>query len=561
MTMSQAFDNAVTPAIDPDARAKAASAPPTFGRALFAQPLVPMLTAAAVVVLVVACILFARSAGLVAALWGAGGVAMVVWLRTSRDRGYDIAFGLLMTVAILAGEFLAGNTPMLSALFTVANMVEIIAAVALTRRFAPTLSLSSVEGAVRFLLTAAVFAPIPAGLMAAGTLAAMTGSNFLEGFQTWWFGHALGIAVIGALGLSLTRRNLVAFRSPLKLVEAVVLLSMLTTLCAVMFSTIKIPIGFTILPILLAVAVRLKVVGIAAALVIITVLAVGGTMMGHGPYSHVFQGAQSALMAQLLVLFGYLPLLLVASLLEERDQLALRAKAGQRRAELASEAKSRLLANVAHEIKSPAGGVIGIGELWKNGQLGPVTETQADMAEMLVKTARQLEALSHDLLDVARAESGAVKVELRPTDVNGLLEDVRRSVALRREAEGLRLVVDCEPGVVALADSQRLMQVVGNLASNAVKYGASGGEVTFRAVRSDMGVRIEVSDRGPGLTPEKQAQLFEPFNRLGLERSTIEGHGVGLTLAKRLTELQGGTIGVVSAPGEGATFWVELPPA
>ena len=83
----------------------------------------------------------------------------------------------------------------------------------------------------------------------------------------------------------------------------------------------------------------------------------------------------------------------------------------------------------------------------------------------------------------------------------------------------------------------------------------------FRVSRIYDGVRIEVSDRGPGLTPEKQAQLFEPFNRLGLERSSVEGHGIGLALAKRLVELQGGSIGVDSVQGEGATFWVELPAA
>lgn len=113
--------------------------------------------------------------------------------------------------------------------------------------------------------------------------------------------------------------------------------------------------------------------------------------------------------------------------------------------------------------------------------------------------------------------------------------------------------------LVAMADSQRLTQVIGNLANNAMKYGASGGLVVLRAAWIEDRIRIEVIDRGAGLSEEKQAQLFEPFNRLGLERSTVEGHGVGLTLAKRLVELQGGDIGVISAVGQGANFWVELP--
>jgi len=196
------------------------------------------------------------------------------------------------------------------------------------------------------------------------------------------------------------------------------------------------PLTFFLLPVLLTVAVRFRVLGVAAALVVVSIIAVGGAMAGMGPYAAVVEGPARALMAQLLVLVGYMPVLLVAALLEERDRLAERARAGQLRAERASEAKSRLLANVAHEIKSPVGGVIGIGELWKSGQLGPVNQTQAEMAEMLVKTSRQIEALTHDLLDVARAESGAVKLDLRPTDVPGMLEDVRRSTALRPDAAG-----------------------------------------------------------------------------------------------------------------------------
>jgi signal transduction histidine kinase len=525
-------------------------------------PMAPVFTAMAVMVLVVLSITFARSADAVAALWGAGGLAVAVWLRTSRGPLYDLSFGGLIAIGVAAGNLLAGNPPELVAMFTVANMLDIYVAVLLARRFAPTLNLASVKGTVRFLLSAAVIAPFPAAVFVGAMLWWLQGASFLETAQTWWFGHALSIAVLASFGLALTKREVIRFRAPARALEAVVLLGLVTAVALVVFSNQNMPIAFVIMPLLLLIAVRLRMLGVTAALVVLSVIAVGGSMQGFGPYAVAFDGPDRAMMAQLLVLFGFLPIMLVAALLEERDRLSDRAKAGQVRAERASEAKSRLLANVAHEIKSPVGGIIGIGDLWKNGQLGPITATQTEMADMLVKTARQVEALAHDLLDVARAESGAVKVELRPTDVPGVLEDVKRAVALRPEAQGLRLEVISEgDGLVALADSQRLTQVVSNLASNAVKYGRSGGVVTFRASKIYDGVRIEVTDRGPGLSPEKQTQLFEPFNRLGLERSTVEGHGIGLALAKRLVELQGGSIGVVSVAGEGATFWVELPAA
>ena len=558
--------SSTAPTTDPEVQEPVSTRPASAGRssaaAFFNEPLAPVIAAVGVVVLVVLAIEFSRSAGLVAALWGAGGLAVVVWLRNARGPMYDLCFGSLITVGILTGEFLAGNSTSLSIVFTLANMIEIVGAVLLARRFAPNLNLSSVEGTSRFLFSAAVLAPIPAGFFAASMLFLMNGADLAYSFGTWWLAHATGLAIIGTFGLAMTRRNLEIIARPMKLLETFILLALLTGVGLAIFSRMSLPLGFILLPILLVIAVRLRLLGVTAALLIVTILAVGGSMAGYGPYASRYEGADRALMAQMLVLLGYLPVLLVASLLEERDRLADRARAGQARAERASEAKSRLLANVAHEVKSPVGGIIGIGELWQTGQLGPITPVQAEMAEMLVKTARQVEALSHDLLDVARAESGAVKVELRPTDVRGVLEDVRRAVALRPESRDMQLELVCQgDGLVALADSQRLAQVVANLASNAVKYGSAAGAVIFKASRVHDMVRIEIIDNGPGLSVEKQAQLFEPFNRLGLERSTVEGHGIGLALAKRLTELQGGTIGVTSQLGEGCTFWIELPTA
>lgn len=527
---------------------------------LFAQPLTPMATVLGVTVLVFLAISTARTADMVAALWAANGLAVAVWLRSGRGLGYDLSFGALIAFGVLAGQFLAGNTRLFSTIFTLANMMEICLAVVLARRFAPTLNLASVKGACRFILSVAVVPPAVAGLFAATSLAMLRPAAFSDLFETWWFGHALGLAVIAPFVLSVDMRAIRAMADPVRLLETILLFGLLIGLCGVTYFLSNMPLGFAMIPLLILIAARLRVIGVTAALVVIAVMSLSSLMMGAGPWRLVIGDlTERTVLLQLTILFGYLPILLVASLLEERDRLAARARAGQVRAEAASAAKSRLLANVAHEIKSPIGGVIGIGDLWSSGQLGPVTETQKEMAAMLVKTARQVEALSHDLLDVARAESGAVKVEIRPTDIPGVLEDVRRVTAMRPEARHLSLKVVCEgDGLVALADSQRLAQVIDNLATNAVKYAASGGEVVFRACRVYDGVRIEVIDKGPGLSPEKQAQLFEPFNRLGLERSAVEGHGIGLALAKRLVELQGGSIGVDSAPGEGATFWIEL---
>lgn len=524
------------------------------------HPLTPVLTGVAVAVLVALAIAYGRSAGLVAGLWGASGVAVAVWLRTSRGFNSDVTFAGVLTISILIGEIIAGNKPPLALAFTIVNMIEIVAAVLLARRFSPTLNLSNLNGAASFLFFAAVLAPVPAALASTLILSQMGQPDIWQGFQTWWLGHALGIALLGTLGLSLTRTMFARLLRPRKMIEAGVLLALVPVFYYVAFAG-NIPMGFVLLPLVLGIAVRLGVAGIALTLVIVTFLLVGGAMIGHGPYT---QGslANQVLMAQLLVLIGYMPILLVASLLEERDLLAERARVGRERAEKASEAKSRLLANVAHEIKSPVAGIIGIGDLWRQGQLGPITPQQAEMSEMLVMTARQVETLAHDLLDVARAESGSVRVDLRPTDVVGLLEDVRRTCLLRPDADKVKIEVTREgDGLIAIADSQRLAQVVTNLTINALKYGSSGGRISLRALREDDSVRVEVSDFGPGLSVQKQAQLFEPFNRLGLERSTVEGHGVGLAIAKRLVELQGGSIGVISAPGEGATFWVLLPKA
>jgi CheY-like chemotaxis protein len=110
------------------------------------------------------------------------------------------------------------------------------------------------------------------------------------------------------------------------------------------------------------------------------------------------------------------------------------------------------------------------------------------------------------------------------------------------------------------ADEQRLRQVLINLVSNAIKYNRPGGTVTLSAVAAPGDrVRVIIADTGIGIAPERQEEIFVPFNRLGAEYTGIEGTGIGLALSKSLVEAMGGTIGFSSAPGRGSTFWIEFP--
>lgn len=562
MSLSPVLDTPAQPGSA--ARARLWSRRDNTGAALFiSKPFEPIATAMGVIALIVVAVLFARSAGLIAALWGAGGLAVGMWLRRDRGRAYDLCFGGLLTIAIVVAEILVGNGAELTVLFTIANMVEIVLAVVLVRTFGRGLDLSTIDGVMRFLATAVLIAPIPAAAIAALGLQWLQGADVYITFLTWWFGHALGIAGVGGLILALSRPDAVQYLKPRRLMEAVVILSAMWLLFYSVFSPWAAPVGVLAVPLALLAAVRLRLVGMSIAVVLITTFAVGGSMQGYGPYATDFDGPQSAILAQILALVGYVPMLVVVGVLEERDGLTRAARAQQLRAERASEGKSRLLANVSHEIKSPIAGVIGIGELWRDGKLGPTTDSQVEMAEMLVKTARQIETLAYDLLDVSRAEAGAVSVDLRPVDVAALLEEIRRSALLRPEAQGVRIDLLPSPErFVVRADSVRLSQVLTNLTSNAAKYGKSGGVVRLKtSVVHDGWVRIAVADQGPGLSEAKQAELFEPFNRLGMEKSAVEGHGIGLALAKRLVELQHGRIGVDSKLGHGSTFWVEFPTA
>lgn len=248
----------------------------------------------------------------------------------------------------------------------------------------------------------------------------------------------------------------------------------------------------------------------------------------------------------------------VARDVTDRVELERSLRRASETASAASDAKSEFLSRVSHELRTPLNAILGFTQLM---QLDDLTADQDSSVEQIQRAGRHLLALINEVLDISRIESGHVSLSLEPVAVAEVMAEVMTLLA--PVAESHQVVLRHTPvpvdGVVVEADRQRLLQVLLNLGSNAIKYNTAGGLVTFEVLDASHGrARIAVTDDGPGIPRERHGELFVPFSRLGAERSAVEGTGVGLALTKQLVELMGGDVGFVSAADQGATFWVDL---
>jgi CheY-like chemotaxis protein len=220
--------------------------------------------------------------------------------------------------------------------------------------------------------------------------------------------------------------------------------------------------------------------------------------------------------------------------------------------------KSEFVATASHELRSPLTSIKGFIELLSADP--SLTPRQRDFVETVLTSTNRLVDLVNDLLDVTRIEAGRLEIHPRPTDVVEAVNEVTNLLAPRlvERDQDLEIVLpDDLPN--AQADPSRLRQVLTNLLTNAHLYTPEGGRLTVRAEATAGQVMIEVSDTGPGMSTEQVDHAFDRFYRGGHGSAGQPGTGLGLAIVRSLVDLQGGTIDLVSALGEGTTFTVRLP--
>jgi PAS domain S-box-containing protein len=226
----------------------------------------------------------------------------------------------------------------------------------------------------------------------------------------------------------------------------------------------------------------------------------------------------------------------------------------------ASAAKSEFLSRMSHELRTPLNAILGFTQLMQIQK----PKDEAALAAGLKQIERAgwtLLTLIDEVLDLSRIEAGALAISSEPVELNALAQECIELARPAAHAAGVTLALTPNPPVVALADRLRLQQVIGNLISNAVKYNRPGGVVQLCATADREGNEavLAVRDTGVGFNEAQLAALYQPFNRLGAERSAVPGTGIGLAICKRLVELMQGRIQLTTAAGEGSEFDVALP--
>ena len=515
-------------------------------------------------------------------LWLPGGVGLVLLYFFGYRYFPAVWIGLFLLNLLHGG--LGGSLPSLTA--TASTLATLTAAVLLRNRdFHPSLN------RVRDLFPLVFSVVILTSLSALGGALAVfnfTDSDELEFFRvffTWWVGEGIGALIVGSLGFVWSVNPGFNRQRRLEMASLVAGVIGISILCFYNDGTDwvnRFQFSFIIFPSLVWAALRFGPHGTTLATLLVGVIALLGTVQGYGVFSFADAAQNLFLLQTYLAVISLTGLVLSSASIEQSEnEFALREANQQleqsvqsfsstaRDARKANQKKSEFLALMSHELRNPLNGVVGFTSLLMNTDL---TRAQRDHIAMIHSSGETLLGMIDEILDFNRIDSSRPDLDENPFSLRRLIGDVADVFRLHSDRKGVALSVDYpdDVGDFFTGDHQRIRQVLNNLVGNAVKF-TERGSVVIRVAEEPLtdprdegrvGVRMEVVDTGIGIEEEEASRLFAPFSQANQSiASRFGGTGLGLVIARNLTDALGGRLTFESQAGRGTTFVFMVPMA
>ncbi|MGI9242248.1 MAG: MASE1 domain-containing protein [Verrucomicrobiales bacterium] len=498
------------------------------------------------------------------AVWPASGLAIGGLLLFGVRFWPAVAIGVL-ALTLTVEPFSAGKSIMIA----MGNTLEAVVGATLINRYADgRRCLRYTPTVCRFILLAAVLAPLLSAGSAIAAISIFDGvapAKLIEVFATWYTGNMAGVLVFAPLVIlwSVPRSHW----SREKRIEGLILLAVLIlvgqTICG--FFITDWPSAYLVIPVLLWAALRLGRRGTVAALIVLTLIAVVGTVRGFEVFSGTTQNL-SLLYLQIFLCVVSMMSLVVAGLVSElrlaNESLENKVASRTRKLEEVVREKDDLMAIAAHDLQAPLAGMRNLLQLVQSQPKMLSGSDSGQVLQEMENVTDNMLALVSSLLVAKRAEELGMHLTVAPCDAVRL---VNNTIGIHRpmaESKQIHINLEAPEQLEMSTHPESLSQIASNLLSNAVKYSPEGSKIDIHleVTSVERKIRLEVRDQGPGIVPSELDSVFEKFHRSSNRPTNGESsHGIGLYIVDKLCKALGGTVSYAEADGGGSSFTVSLP--
>ncbi len=521
------------------------------------------------------CIALTEFTGRIAAIWITNAIVLAFLLRHERKAWPHlliVASGANLIADLAVGDSIAGGL-----VFTLANLIEVLAVAWPMRRWKLDRQFTKPSGLLAFYALAGGIAPSLSGLTAGIYFHLADGADVWTAMGNWYSADALGLVILAPLLITVRFRDFAEMFGRGQWAVSLQLIGLVCGAVALNFVFRGYPVAFLFFPTVVLLTFQRGFAGGAIGLAISAAYLAVPVLMGNatgGLKGHPLR--EQIIIVQIFVAVIGFSVTLVGAALQQRRGLERGLASAIERSELAREealvardaaeranrAKSMFLANMSHELRTPLNAVIGFAELMHIETYGPLGDPHySEYTGMIQSAGRHLLDLINDILDMSKIEAGKMELDRDSISVTGLINDCLSLMGERAVQGGIHLTADLAGAPQTfVADRRAMKQILLNLLSNAIKFTPEGGRVQIRARTMGQRLVLAVCDTGVGIPGDQIYRLGNPFVQIrGSAGSTQNGTGLGLALVRALTELHNGALRIESAEGRGTTVSVEVP--